>query len=176
MPKTASRARTKTQTKTQTNTQTNTPPKTSTSGQTSPTTDHLPPKPANTAARSSALAAAATVLAEHPGSLSARELIERMTERGLWTSPAGKTPAATLYAAIIRDIAAHPDTTRFCKAAPGRFAAAAPAKRTPKAAHPAAQPSVQPATQPTAQPAALTTDTTPAPIPPRKRRRTGTSA
>jgi hypothetical protein len=31
-------------------------------------------------------------------------LIETMAAKKLWTSPGGKTPAATLYSAIIREI------------------------------------------------------------------------
>ena len=36
----------------------------------------------------------------------AKEMIAAMEAKGLWTSPGGKTPEATLYAAIIREIAA----------------------------------------------------------------------
>ncbi|MFO0840686.1 MAG: hypothetical protein U1D55_19430 [Phycisphaerae bacterium] len=34
------------------------------------------------------------------------EMIAAMAEQGLWTSPNGKTPHATLYAAILREISA----------------------------------------------------------------------
>jgi hypothetical protein len=66
------------------------------------TTAKLKPK------RLSALDAAAQVLQALPAKearlgLSASELIERMAAAGLWTSPSGKTPAATLYAAMIRE-------------------------------------------------------------------------
>jgi hypothetical protein len=51
------------------------------------------------------------------------EMIEAMASKKLWTSPAGKTPAATLAAALIREIAKGRDS-RFRKAAPGTFALA----------------------------------------------------
>jgi len=53
----------------------------------------------------SALDAAAKVLAESGEPMTARGMIEAMTAKGYWTSPGGKTPHATLYAAIIREIA-----------------------------------------------------------------------
>ena len=31
-------------------------------------------------------------------------MIDAMTTKGLWTSPGGKTPHATLYSAILREI------------------------------------------------------------------------
>lgn len=80
--------------------------------------------------RLSALDAAARVLAENtePTGLNARQLVERMAARGLWTSPAGKTPSATLYAAMIRDIAKRGDASRFRRASPGHFLAAGTTK------------------------------------------------
>ncbi len=49
--------------------------------------------------RVSALDAAAQVLAKAEKPMRAQELIAAMTEQGLWSSPAGKTPHATLYTA-----------------------------------------------------------------------------
>jgi hypothetical protein len=49
------------------------------------------------------------------------EMIEQMASKGYWTSPAGKTPAATLAAALIREIAKGRDS-RFRKVRPGTFA------------------------------------------------------
>jgi hypothetical protein len=43
--------------------------------------------------------------------------------QGLWTSPGGKTPEATLYAAIIREIAAKGTAARFKKHERGVFVA-----------------------------------------------------
>ena len=48
-------------------------------------------------------------------------LIEAMAERGLWSSPNGKTPAATLYAAILREISTKGVAARFRKVDRGLF-------------------------------------------------------
>jgi HB1, ASXL, restriction endonuclease HTH domain len=69
----------------------------------------------------SALAAAARVLEETQQAMNCPELIEAIAARGYWSSPAGKTPAATLYAAITREIKTKADKARFQKAEPGRF-------------------------------------------------------
>lgn len=71
----------------------------------------------------SALAAAATVLAEAEEPMNAKELIDAMAARGLWQSPGGKTPDRTLYAAITREIANCGSESRFKKVQRGRFAA-----------------------------------------------------
>jgi hypothetical protein len=55
--------------------------------------------------------------------MTAGEMIEAMTAKKYWTSPGGKTPSATIYAAIIREIAKKGDHSRFRKAARGRFVA-----------------------------------------------------
>ena len=54
--------------------------------------------------RVSALDAAAQILREAGKPMRCTELIEVMADQGLWTSPNGKTPHATLYAAILREI------------------------------------------------------------------------
>jgi len=72
--------------------------------------------------RVSALDAAAQVLAQADRPMRVGELIAAMAERGLWTSPNGKTPEATLYAAIIREIATKGEAARFRKADLGQFA------------------------------------------------------
>jgi hypothetical protein len=79
------------------------------------------PKP-ETPKRLSALDAAAQVLAKSKEPMSAREMIAAVVKAGLWTSPAGKTPDATLYSAIIREISAKGADSRFAKVARGRFA------------------------------------------------------
>ena len=85
-----------------------------------------PPKPAKAAKpkRVSALDAAATVLAEAKGPMRAKDLVGQMAAKGLWTSPGGKTPEATLYAAILREIATKKGEARFTKVERGLFAAA----------------------------------------------------
>src|SRR5262249_13888882 len=61
----------------------------------------------------SALAAAARVLAEAKQPLSCPELIEAMAVQGYWTSPNGKTPGATLAAALQREIVVKKAQSRF---------------------------------------------------------------
>jgi hypothetical protein len=72
----------------------------------------------------SALEAAVRVLAETKQALSCSELITAMATQGYWTSPAGKTPAATLSSSIQREIVVKKDHSRFKKTAPGRYARA----------------------------------------------------
>jgi hypothetical protein len=83
------------------------------------------PKPAKEpkAKRVSALDAAAQVLATSEVPMRAKEMIAAMEAKGLWTSPGGKTPEATLYAAIIREIAAKGTAARFKKHERGVFVA-----------------------------------------------------
>jgi len=65
----------------------------------------------------SALDAAAKVLAEEGRPMSAKELIEAMAVKGYWTSPGGKTPEATLSAALGNEINKKGDASRFAKPA-----------------------------------------------------------
>src|SRR5262249_11723549 len=65
--------------------------------------------------RLSALDAAARVLAETGQPMRCSELIAAMTAKGYWTSPAGKTPASTLYAAFLRELRTKQDQARFRK-------------------------------------------------------------
>jgi hypothetical protein len=69
----------------------------------------------------SALAAAARVLTETALPMTCPELIAAMAAKGYWTSPAGKTPAATLSAAILREIHTKKDQARFRKSERGKF-------------------------------------------------------
>jgi hypothetical protein len=71
----------------------------------------------------SAIDAAAQVLASSKEPLNAKEMIEAMAAKSLWTSPGGKTPHATLYSAIIREIAVKGKESRFTKTERGKFAA-----------------------------------------------------
>ncbi|WP_145277100.1 winged helix-turn-helix domain-containing protein [Planctomycetes bacterium SV_7m_r] len=64
--------------------------------------------------------AALAILKKSRKPLSCKEMVEAMAKAKLWTSPGGKTPDATLYAAILRDLRKGTDA-RFKKAAPGRF-------------------------------------------------------
>jgi len=71
-----------------------------------------------------ALDAAARVLGETRKPMSCPELIAAMAAKGYWRSPSGKTPQATLYAAIQHEIKVKKNQSRFKKDAPGRFALA----------------------------------------------------
>lgn len=73
--------------------------------------------------RVSLLDAAATVLADAKAPMQAKQIVERVVERGLWKPGAGKTPHATLYAAMTREIAAKGAASRFRKVDRGQFAA-----------------------------------------------------
>ena len=72
----------------------------------------------------SGLDAAAKVLADSGKPMRVGEMVEAMTKKGLWTSPNGKTPEATVYAAIIREIRDKGVESRFAKKDRGLFAAA----------------------------------------------------
>jgi hypothetical protein len=76
----------------------------------------------------SALDAAAQVLAETGRPMNCREMIEAMAEKGYWTSPTGKTPSATLYSAILRELKAKGESARFQKVERGRFTLAQAAR------------------------------------------------
>ena len=72
--------------------------------------------------RVSGLDAAAKVLEETGQPMNAKEMVEAALAKNLWKSPGGKTPHATVYSAIIREIAAKGSESRFRKAERGRFA------------------------------------------------------
>lgn len=73
----------------------------------------------------SALDAAAQVLKAKGAPMTASELIAAMAEKKLWTSPGGKTPAATLYSAMLREITTKGKESRFSRPEKGKFASAA---------------------------------------------------
>jgi len=81
------------------------------------------------AKRTSGLDAAARVLTESGRPMSAKEIVETAFEKGYWHS-AGRTPHATIYAAMIREIAAKGKDSRFRKVDRGRFVANAAAVTT----------------------------------------------
>jgi hypothetical protein len=72
----------------------------------------------------SALDAAAQVLRETGQAMRCQEMIDLMAAKGYWTSPGGKTPAATLYSAILREITTKAKESRFVKSERGEFALA----------------------------------------------------
>jgi hypothetical protein len=77
--------------------------------------------------KTSALEASVQVLAEAGQAMTCQEMIAAMAAKGYWTSPGGKTPHATLYSAILREIATKGADSRFVKAERGKFALANPA-------------------------------------------------
>ena len=86
------------------------------------------PKPAAAKAETgakklSAIDAAAKVLAEAKEAMTCTEMIEAMAAKKLWSSPGGKTPKATLYSAILREIKNKGKAARFTKTQRGKFAA-----------------------------------------------------
>jgi hypothetical protein len=72
----------------------------------------------------SCIDAAAKVLAEAKEPMTTKEMIEAMAAKKYWTSPGGKTPAATLYSAILREINDKGKEARFKKTERGHFALA----------------------------------------------------
>ncbi|MCC6230990.1 MAG: hypothetical protein IT432_17395 [Phycisphaerales bacterium] len=67
------------------------------------------------------LTAAAQVLGGSKAPMRCTDMIAAMEKQGLWRSPGGKTPEATLYAAITREIAAKGTKARFKKQSRGLF-------------------------------------------------------
>ena len=78
------------------------------------------PKATKAERKPSGLDAAATVLAEAGEPLDTKTMVERMLAKDLWKTD-GKTPAATIYAAIIREIATKGSASRFRKTERGKF-------------------------------------------------------
>jgi hypothetical protein len=70
----------------------------------------------------SGLDAAARVLAESKEPMRVADIVERAKTKGYWESKAGKTPEATVYAAIIREIRDKGANARFVKKDRGLFA------------------------------------------------------
>ncbi|GMU38252.1 MAG: hypothetical protein KJ057_09710 [Phycisphaerae bacterium] len=71
--------------------------------------------------RVSALDAAAQILRSAKAPMRPREIIEAAASKGLWTSPAGKTPHATLDAAMRREINTKGKDARFTVEGRGLF-------------------------------------------------------
>ncbi len=69
----------------------------------------------------SAIDAAAKVLGETKEPMSSKEMVETMAAKGYWKSPGGKTPHATLYSAILREIQTKGQDAQFKKVERGRF-------------------------------------------------------
>ncbi len=81
------------------------------------------PKAARANGKLSGLDAAAQILAKAKEPMGCKDMVEQAIEQRLW-SPGGKTPHATLYAAIIREISKKGKKARFQKVDRGRFSLA----------------------------------------------------
>jgi hypothetical protein len=83
--------------------------------------DPIPPDEPAPVKKLSALDAAARVLEETGQTMNCAELIAAMTARGYWSSPKGRTPAGTLYSAVLRELKTKGDKARFRKTERGKF-------------------------------------------------------
>jgi len=70
----------------------------------------------------SCIDAAAKVLSEKGEPMNCKEMIEAMAAKGYWTTPGGKTPHATLFSGILKEISTKGKESRFQKTDRGRFA------------------------------------------------------
>jgi len=68
----------------------------------------------------SQIEAAVAVLAKAGEPMNCKAMVEAMTKQGLWSSPGGATPDATLYSSILRDLRKGKDA-RFKKTDRGHF-------------------------------------------------------
>jgi hypothetical protein len=75
----------------------------------------------------SALDAAAKVLGEAGTPMNCKQLIETMAAKGYWTTPGGRTPSATLYSAILKEVTTKGKESRFVKVDRGQFGLSASA-------------------------------------------------
>jgi hypothetical protein len=69
----------------------------------------------------SQLEAAVKVLGESTEPLTTKEMVEAMAAKKYWSSPGGKTPHATLYSAILRELQTKGEASRFLKTDRGHF-------------------------------------------------------
>ena len=74
------------------------------------------------AAKLSALEAAVRLLGETGQAMNCQEMIAAIAAKGYWTSPGGKTPSATLYTSIVKELTTKGKASRFVKVDRGRFA------------------------------------------------------
>ncbi|MCG6158336.1 winged helix-turn-helix domain-containing protein [Rubinisphaera margarita] len=74
-------------------------------------------------AKLSLLDAAHQILKDAGQPMACKAIVEAAATQGLWSSPAGKTPHNTLYAAMMREINTRGDNARFTKVERGQFQA-----------------------------------------------------
>ena len=94
-----------------------------TEGLTVPSTSNpkkaVEPKPK----KPSGLDAAYEVLKANGEPMTCKAIVDEMLTKGLWSTN-GRTPAATIYSAMLREIDSKPGTSRFTKTGRGLFALA----------------------------------------------------
>jgi hypothetical protein len=69
----------------------------------------------------SKIEAAIIVLGKSKDAMNCKAMVEAMQVAGLWSTPKGATPDATLYASILREINAKGKDARFRKTERGHF-------------------------------------------------------
>lgn len=85
-----------------------------------------PAKPTETPTKKiSQIEAAIIVLGKSKDAMNCKEMVEAMQVAGLWSTPNGATPEATLYASILREINTKGRDARFRKTERGHFTLAA---------------------------------------------------
>jgi hypothetical protein len=104
-------------------------PKATTPAKTAKTKATKPAKATKATAKTDAkklsqIEAAVQVLAKAGEAMNCKAMVEAMTTQGLWTSPGGATPDATLYSSILREINTKGKDARFKKVDRGQFALA----------------------------------------------------
>ena len=72
--------------------------------------------------KTSMLTAAEQVMNDNGKPMTTQEIIMAMDEQGLWSSPNGKTPAATLYVRMLKEERSKGRQSRFTKTGPNQFA------------------------------------------------------
>jgi hypothetical protein len=84
-----------------------------------------PAKPAKqtepTDKKLSQIEAAIIILGKSKEAMNCKAMVEAMQAAGLWSSPGGATPEATLYASILREINTKAKDARFKKTERGHF-------------------------------------------------------
>jgi hypothetical protein len=96
------------------------------------------PKAPKEPRKPSGLDVAAQVLADKGEPMTCKDIVETMLAKGMWTT-GGKTPAATIYSAMLREIDGKPGASRFVKTGRGLFGLTSMVIATP--AHADAAPS-----------------------------------
>lgn len=71
--------------------------------------------------RLSLIDAAMQVLGDAKEAMNTKQIVEQITDRGLWSPGTGKTPHATLYSAILRELQKKGSDARFTKVERGQF-------------------------------------------------------